>query len=156
MFKREKRKKGMGQRMDVRILVVDHHPTVRESLRFVFAAAGFERLMEAAEWGDALDALRNSRVDVVLIDVQICEQNGLDGLRKIRDVAPAAAVLVHTYCDDPRLLAQSFHGGAAGFVVKGEDKNALLRAVRHAAARDSVWTAEQIERIRQWDAESVA
>ncbi len=139
--------------MEVRILIVDDHPTVRESLRFVFAAAAIEQIMEATTCGEALDTLRNRRVDVVLLDIMLRHENGLDALQQIKAIDPDAAVLVHSYSDNPRLLSRSFHGGAAGYVVKGEDKNALIQAVRNAAAGGSVWTAEQRILIRELDAE---
>lgn len=138
--------------MDVRILIVDDHAAVREALRFVFAALGLERIMEASSCGEAFDTMRDSRVDVVLLDIALGEENGLDALREMKAIAPDAAVLVHSYSDNSRLLSQSFHEGAVGYVVKGEDKNALIHAVRNAAAGDRVWTVAQLDRIRELDA----
>lgn len=139
--------------MDVRILIVDDHPTVRESLRFVFAAAGIEQIMEANTCQDAIDAVRDYRVDLVLLDVALPDGSGLDALRKIRAFNASVSVLVHSYHDNPRLLSRSFRAGAAGYLVKGEDKNALLYAVGQAAAGNSVWTAEQMDQIRTTDTE---
>lgn len=135
--------------MDVRILIVDDHPTVRESLRFVFAAAGIEQIMEATTCPDAVDAVRKLPIDLVLLDVALSDGNGLDALREIKAIDTATAVLVHSYHDSPRLLSQSFHAGAAGYLVKGHDKNALLHAVQQAAAGGSVWTAKQMDQIRE-------
>jgi DNA-binding NarL/FixJ family response regulator len=139
--------------MEIRILIVDDHPTVRESLRYVFAAAGIGRLREATTWQEAIDAAREGDVDLVALDVALRAGNGLDILRDIKCLDASVPVLVHSYHDHPRLLSHCFHLGAAGYVVKGNDKNELIRAVRQTAVGDHVWTAEQCARIRQWDAE---
>lgn len=139
--------------MSVRILVVDDHDAVRESLRFVFAAAGFQPLTEATTRAEAVDALQNRSVDVVLLDIALREENSLDALRELKAINPAAAVLVHSHYDNPRLLSGSYHEGAAGYLLKGEDKNALIHAVEEAAAGASLWTVEQRNRIREADAE---
>lgn len=139
--------------MDVRILIVDDHPTVRESLRFVFAAAGIEQIMEVTTYRDTIEAVRQRPLDLVLLDVALSDGSGLEVLRDIKAFDAALPVLVHSYHDKPRLLSQSFHAGAAGYVVKGYDKNALLHAVRQAAAGGNVWTAEQMDQVRRVDAE---
>lgn len=135
--------------MDVRIMIVDDHPTVLESLRFVFAAAGIRHIMEATTAGAAVQAVRQHPVDLVLLDVSLGSDDGLDVLRDIKEFNKSVSVLVHTYHDGPVLLARSFHYGAAGYVVKGSDKNVLLHAVRQALAGASAWTAEQLDRIRE-------
>lgn len=136
-------------RHDVRILIVDDHPTVRESLRFVFTAAGIEQIMEATTCQQAIDAVREGDVDLVLLDVALRDKNGLNALRDIKSLDASVAVLVHSYHDNPRLLSCCFHLGAAGYVVKGNDKNDLICAVRQAVVGDSVWTAEQLAQIRE-------
>lgn len=119
--------------MEIRILIVDDHPTVRESLRYVFAAAGIGRLREATTWQEAIDAAREGDVDLVALDVALRAGNGLDILRDIKCLDASVPVLVHSYHDHPRLLSHCFHLGAAGYVVKGNDKNELIRAVRQTA-----------------------
>jgi DNA-binding NarL/FixJ family response regulator len=133
--------------MNHRILVVDDHPTVRESLQFVFAAAGMLPIVEATHCEEALHALRNQAIDVILLDVALHGQNGLDALREIKDFDASIPVLVHCHRDHPSLLWRSFHMGAAGYLVKGLDKNELLHAVRQAAVGAHVWTSEQLQEI---------
>lgn len=140
--------------MEPRILIVDGHPMLREALRFVLAAAGMEQTLEAVNCEDAADVARTHRVDVVLLDITTREEIRCDLLQQIRAGDRSAAILVHSYHDSPRLLSRSFHAGAAGYLVKGEDKNDLILAVRQAAGGDSVWTSEQITRVRQADADA--
>ena len=57
--------------MDVRILIVDDHATVRESLRFVFAAAGIEQITDDAIRHDTVEAVRQLPLDLVVLDVAL-------------------------------------------------------------------------------------
>lgn len=139
--------------MDVRILIVDDHPGVRESLQFVFAASGMRQIMEATTCEEAIEIIQNRRSDVVLLDVSLPGESGLDAMRKLIAIEPSLPVLVHSYHDSPRVLSHSFYQGAAGYLVKGFDKNYLIDAVRRVAAGDRLWTAEQMLQIRQADTE---
>lgn len=139
--------------MDVRILIADDHPTVRESLRFVFSKAGMKHFAEATTCDEAIDRVRKRAIDVVLLDIALRDSNGIDALRRIKAIDASLPVLVHSYHAAPKLLSLSFHLDAAGYVIKGTDKNELIDAVRHAAAGGSTWNAEQLAQIRQADTE---
>jgi len=138
--------------MDVRVLIVDDHATIRESLLFVFAAEGWEHVMEASTCEEALHILRTRPVDVVLLDVALGCSNGINALPELRAIAPSAAILMHSHRDSPQLLWLSIEQGAAGYVVKGQDKNLLLDAIRRVAEGERAWTTEQEAQIREWDA----
>lgn len=140
--------------MQPQILIVDDHSMLRESLRFVFAVAGMERIREATSCEEAVGLTRTTRVDVVLLGITVDERDVVELLRKIKATDPAVAILVHSFHDSPQLLSRSFHAGAAGYLVKGENKNSLIRAIRQAVAGDKVWTTEQLGKIRQADAET--
>ena len=139
--------------MDARILIVDDHATVRESLRYVFSAAGMDRIMEANGSEQALRIMRDHEIELVLLDVMLRNNDDIDVFRKIHAVDGSIPVLIHSYYDDPRLLTRGFHLGAAGYVVKGRDKNALIQAIRQAAAGDTAWTSEQMARIHDLEAD---
>ena len=135
--------------MDLRLMMVDEHPAVRESLQFLFSTAKFTQVREVVSHQEALDAARDQEVDLVLLDVALRHQAGLQTLRQIKAAAPSLPVLVHTFDDNPSLLSRCFHLGACGYLLKGLDKNELLDAVRRAAQGERLWAAEQLKRIRQ-------
>lgn len=139
--------------MDIRLLIVDDHPSVREALRFVFTAAGVRQCVEAATCAQAIRFVRELPLDAALLDIELPDGNGLNVLAEVQAGGVPFPVVIHSYHDSPRLLWRSFHLGASGYVVKGLDKNALIRAVRQAAAGASVWTAEQMAQIREMDSE---
>ena len=135
--------------MDLRLLIVDEHPTVRESLRFLFSTAKFTQIREAVSHQEALDAARDQAVDLVLLDVALRHQAGPQTLRQIKMAAPSLPVLIHTFDDNASVLTRCFRLGACGYLVKGLDKNELLDSVRRAAQGERLWTPEQLKRIRQ-------
>ena len=154
MTERRKRKGASRRHSDAQTQTQagDDHHTVRESLRYVFAAARFGQIVEASTREEAAAAVRERHVDVVLLDLALGDGDGPVALCEIRAIDAAVPVLVHSYYK-PRMLSQCFHAGAAGYVVKGRDKNALLQAVRQAVHTGSVWTAQQLEQIRTLDAD---
>lgn len=140
--------------MDLTILIVDRHQAARQSLRHLFGAAGIEQeqIMEATHCDEALKTLCGQRVDVILLDLELSAEEGLDTLRAVKSRHGGAAVLMHSFHESDRLLSRCFHGGAGGYVMKGADKDALLSAVRQIATSGDSWTCEQLRRIQAVDA----
>jgi two-component system, NarL family, invasion response regulator UvrY len=139
---------------NTRLLIVDDHGRVRESLQFVFGAAGMRHLEEATTCHDALCIVQKGLTDVVLLDLNLRDGDGLETLRKMKGIDSDLPVLIHSYHDGSRMLSRSYHSGACGYLVKGGDKNILIDAVRKASQGESVWTFEQRERIHEADAEN--
>ncbi len=138
--------------MGIRVLLVDDHPTMLEALSSVLAAAGIKHIAAATTCHEAM-RLIDSEFDVVLVDVMLPDGNGFDLLRRIKNIFPALPVLMHSLHDSPHFLSCSFHLGASGYLIKGNDKNILLDALRQSAAGGSAWTDEQLARIRETNAE---
>lgn len=134
--------------------MVDDHATVREALRFVFAAARTQHVVEATSSAEAITIVRHEQLDLVLLDVVLRDGKGLWTLAEIKDISPKLPVLIHSFDDNPRLMSSCFHLGAAGYVIKGLDKNLLIRAVRRTARGERIWTSAEMALIRQADADS--
>lgn len=118
----------------LRMLIVDDHPMVREGLRSMLAGEAVEIVGEA---GDGAEALRRAEAlapEVILLDLELPDMDGLSVLRRIREAAPAAAVLVVTMHEDPGLVRRAVQAGAAGYMLKGVDRPELLAGI--SAARD--------------------
>ncbi len=133
------------------LLIVDDHDTIREALRFVFSAAGMRHVVEAATSDEAVSAVQRQTFALVLLDISLGQDSGIDTLRKIKTLSPSLPVLMHSFHDSASLLANSFHAGAAGYLVKGVDRRELIAAVHQAACGESTWTADQKQRIHDVD-----
>lgn len=143
------RKEAEHSRMELRLLIVDDHPMVREALRVLFAKADFDRLLEASTCAEAIETVHHQSVDVVLLDVKLPDGTGFDVLREIQQMNLGLPVLMHSFHNTRPLLCRSFELGANGYLVKGAEKQPLLEMVRRVAGGESVWTEDQLMAIRE-------
>jgi DNA-binding NarL/FixJ family response regulator len=120
-------------------MLVDDQELVRAGLRGILRARfGFEIVAECGEGSEALDALRQSRPDVVLMDVRMPIVDGVAATKQLRTEEPMTPVLALTTFDDDEALAGMLRAGAAGFVLKGVPADELQRAVR-VVAEGGAW-----------------
>lgn len=119
----------------VTVFVVEDHPVVREGLRMLLEAAGdLHVLGVAASASGALEALRASPPQVVLLDLDLGDEDGLACLPRLLEAAPAARVLILTAVREPGRDEAALSAGARGFVRKEAPADELLRAIRTVAA----------------------
>ena len=120
--------------MSVRVLIVDDHAVVRSGLRLLLAAE--EDLEPVGEAGNARDAIfqaRSLKPDVILLDIVMPEQTGLEVLPQLKHENPDAKVLVLSMQDEPRYVREAFAAGASGYVLKEAADNEVVAAVREVA-----------------------
>jgi two-component system, NarL family, response regulator NreC len=121
--------------MSVRIVVVDDHAVVRTGLRLMLdAEADFEVVGEAGDARAAVFEVRAQKPDVILLDVVMPGESGIEALPKLKHEAPAARVLVLSMQDDPRYVREAFAAGADGYVLKEAADAEVVAAVRQIAA----------------------
>jgi len=121
----------------MRVLIVDDHPMVREGVRSMLEPAGVQIAGEAGTGEDALRMAAALEPDVVLLDLELPDLDGLAVLRRLKAFERPIAVLVVTMHDDPALVRRAVEGGAAGYVLKGVGRGELLsalEAVRHGGS----------------------
>jgi two-component system response regulator DevR len=114
----------------IRLLVVDDHLMVREGLRSMLGGEGIEIVGEASSGGEAVRVAAALSPDVVLLDLELPDMDGLTVLRQLKENAPTLPVLVVTMHDDPALVRRAVRAGAAGYVLKGIGRAELLASVR--------------------------
>jgi DNA-binding NarL/FixJ family response regulator len=120
-------------------MLVDDQELVRAGLRGILRARfGFDIVAECGDGSEALDALRQSRPDVVLMDVRMPIVDGVAATKQLHAEEPTTPVLALTTFDDDEALAGMLRAGAAGFVLKGVPAEELQRAVR-VVAKGGAW-----------------
>jgi DNA-binding NarL/FixJ family response regulator len=116
-----------------RILIVDDHAVVREGLkRFLDATPDLRIAGEAGSMGEALAMVRDQEWDLVLLDIVLPDQNGLEGVKRIKRVKPDLPVLVFSNFTENEFALTSLEAGAAGFVGKDSSPEQLRTAIRTA------------------------
>jgi two-component system response regulator NreC len=116
------------------VLVVDDHAVVRAGLRLVLEGAeGIEPVGEAGSARDAIFEARTLKPDVILLDVVMPDQSGLEIIPTLLKENPDAKVLVLSMQDDPQYVREAFGAGASGYVLKEAADSDVVAAVREVA-----------------------
>ena len=119
----------------IRLLIVDDHSVVREGLRaFLRLQQGIEVVGEAAGADEAVRVVATSAPDVILLDLVMPQGDGIGAIRRLLEVAPGVRVLVLTsFADDAQIFA-AMAAGAAGYLLKDVDPQALADGIRDVHA----------------------
>jgi DNA-binding NtrC family response regulator len=112
------------------LLLVDDEMGVRESLKMVFGKE--YQLLEADSVDAAIAAVDQARPDVVLLDLLMPKSDGLQVLRRIKEIHPGCAVIILTGVNSQQLAAKAMDGGAFDFIGKPFDVVDLRRKVGRA------------------------
>jgi DNA-binding NarL/FixJ family response regulator len=120
------------------VLVVDDHPMVREGLRSMLSAEGIEVAGEAGSGADGLQRAAELAPDLVLLDLELPDMDGLGVLARLKEQHPRLPVLVVTMHGDPQRMRRAVQAGADGYVLKGVDRQELLAGVRAICSGGSV------------------
>jgi NarL family two-component system response regulator LiaR len=130
----------------IRVVVVDDHPVVRAGMRLILDAADNVVVVgEGASGADALRLVAQHRPDVLVLDVNLPDLNGLEVTQRLRDRGATAAILILTVQDDQPTIFGLLEAGASGYVLKDEALETLVSAV-HAAARGDSWLSPAVAR----------
>jgi two-component system response regulator NreC len=121
--------------MSVRVLIVDDHAVFRAGLRMLInAETDMEAVGEAGNARDAVFQARALKPDVVLLDVVMPDQSGLDIVPTLLHERPETKVLVLSMQDDPQYVRQAFANGANGYILKEAADTEVVTAIREVAA----------------------
>jgi DNA-binding NarL/FixJ family response regulator len=119
----------------IRVLIVDDHAVVRSGLHLLLdAEEAIEVVGEAGDVRTAVFEAREKKPDVVLMDVVMPGQSGIEGVPLVLKEAPGAKVLVLSMQDDPRYVREAFAAGASGYVLKEAVDSDVVAAVQEVAA----------------------
>ena len=115
----------------MRVLIVDDHTMVRESLVSVLQADGEVQVVaQAADGIEAIEKAMQTRPDVVIVDLSMPRLGGVEVVRRLREALPATRVLVLTMHQEDEYVLQAVRAGASGYLVKDSAASELLAAVR--------------------------
>ena len=115
----------------IRIAIVDDHAMVRAGLRQFFAdQIDFSVVAEASTGREALDIVRQGGVDVILLDISMPDQSGVDALAAIKARAPDLPVLILSGFPEAHYATTLLRQGASGYLNKDCDPEEIVKAIR--------------------------
>ncbi|WP_128377961.1 response regulator [Streptomyces cavernae] len=119
----------------IKVLLVDDHQVVRRGLRtFLEVQDDIEVVGEAADGAEGVTRAEDLHPDVILMDVKMPGTDGIEALRKLRALDNPARVLIVTSFTEQRTVVPALRAGAAGYVYKDVDPDALAGAIRSVHA----------------------
>ncbi|MEC3764242.1 MULTISPECIES: response regulator [Cupriavidus] len=125
--------------MTIRILLIDDHTLFRSGIRALLQRqADFEIVDEAADGVEGIKRAKQHRPDVILLDLNMPGLSGLEALQLLVEDLPQTAVIVLTVSEEAEELAAALRGGARGYLIKNIETEALIAAIRRAAAGEPV------------------
>jgi DNA-binding NarL/FixJ family response regulator len=123
----------------LRVVIADDQALVRTGFRMILLADGIEVVGEAATGTQAIEAVRRTVPDVVLMDVRMPEMDGLEATRRIlADGTATARIIILTTFDLDRYVYAALSAGASGFLLKDVSPEHLVGAVRLVRAGDAL------------------
>ncbi|MFJ9056414.1 MULTISPECIES: response regulator transcription factor [unclassified Streptomyces] len=119
----------------IKVLLVDDHQVVRRGLRtFLEVQDDIEVVGEAADGAEGVARAEELRPDVVLMDIKMPGMDGIEALRRLRELENPARVLIVTSFTEQRTVVPALRAGASGYVYKDVDPDALAGAIRSVHA----------------------
>ena len=132
------------------MLVADDHPFVRQGLRtFLALQDDFEIAGEAADGEEAVEKVEALLPDVVVMDLVMPKLDGIEAIRRIRDLSPTTRVLVLTsFLEDDKVFP-AVKAGAAGYLLKDVEPADLARAIRTVMRGEALLHPSVASRLMQ-------
>ncbi|QYX81880.1 response regulator [Streptomyces akebiae] len=140
----------------LRVVLADDQTLVRTGFRMILRSDGIEVVAEATNGSEAVDAVRRTRPDVVLMDVRMPEMDGLEATRRILTGTPGEPrVIILTTFDLDQYVYAALSAGASGFLLKDVTPEQLISAVRTVRSGDALLapavTRRLVERFTRHD-----
>jgi DNA-binding NarL/FixJ family response regulator len=141
----------MPRERPVRIVIADDHPLFRGGLTALLSHRDeIEVVAEARTGREAVTAAAEHEPDVIVMDIQMPEVNGIDAAREITRANPSVGVLVLTMFEDDDSVFSAMRAGARGYVLKGADQAEILRAIEALAEGEAIFGPAVAQRVMRF------
>lgn len=133
--------------MSIRLLIADDHPVFRFGLRSLLQTEpAMEVVGEATTGVEAIALTEQLRPDVILMDLNLPDLNGIEATRRIVSAHPATGVLIITMFDDDSVFA-AMRAGARGYLLKGAEGDKTVRAIHAVANGEAIFSPTIAQRL---------
>jgi DNA-binding NarL/FixJ family response regulator len=131
-----------GERTGIRVVIADDHAIVREGIRQVLdGSEGIQVVGEASDGVEAFSRAQELVPDVVVLDVSMPGESGLDVAKRLKRALPATRVLMLSVYDNTEYVLEAVRAGADGYLLKDSSPSELRGAIRRVVAGESAFSA---------------
>lgn len=135
----------------IRLLIVDDHTLFREGLQAIFLSVNdIEVVGEAASGEQAIQQAATLKPDVILMDIQMGDLNGIQASKRILVPLPETKIIMLTMLEDSESLFAAMIAGARSYVLKGADKAEVLKIIRSVAGGEILFGAAIANRVTDY------
>jgi len=132
----------------IHVLIADDHQLFRDGLRaLLLAAPDMEVVGEAATGQDAVNQAAEHQPNVILMDIQMPDLDGIEATRIIVEANPSINVLMVTMFEDDQSVFTAMRAGAKGYVLKGAKHDEMLRAIRTVNSGGAIFSPDIASRM---------
>lgn len=135
----------------IRLLIVDDHTLFREGLQAIFLSVDdIEVVGEAASGEQAIHQAVELKPDVILMDIQMENVNGIEASKRILETLPETKIIMLTMLEDSESLFAAMIAGARSYVLKGADKAEVLKIIRSVAGGEILFGVAIANRVTDY------
>jgi two-component system, NarL family, response regulator DegU len=122
------------KKMSTKIAIIDDHQLFREGVKRILEfEKGFQVVAEGDDGSDALGIMKAYNPDVVIMDINMPQMNGIEATRELAEKYPDIKIIILSIHDDENYVTHALQTGAKGYLLKEMDADALIEAVRVVA-----------------------
>jgi DNA-binding NarL/FixJ family response regulator len=135
----------------IRVLVADDHPVFRYGMRALLSSDPDTELVgEATNGPETVDRALELMPDVILMDFDMPEMDGIEATRKILEVRPSTSILMVTMSEEDESVVAAVRAGARGYVLKDAEGEQMLLAIRAAAGGEAIFSPTIARRLTDY------
>jgi DNA-binding NarL/FixJ family response regulator len=132
----------------LRILIAEDHPLFRKGMISLLSSVPeFEVIGEATTGEEAVLRAAQMQPDVILMDLQMPEVNGIEATRRILQESPSVRILVVTLFEDDDSVFMALRAGARGYVLKDSDEEEMVHAIRAVGKGEAIFSPNVATRV---------
>lgn len=132
----------------IRVMIADDHPMFRRGLVVLLKSLPqFEVVAEAENGAAVIPLAEKHQPDVILMDIQMPELNGIEATRQILHQSPHIGILIVTMFQDDDFVFAAMRAGARGYLLKGADQDEIIRAIQIVSGGGAIFSPTVASRM---------
>ncbi|MBK5551130.1 MULTISPECIES: response regulator [unclassified Pseudomonas] len=132
----------------IRVALVDDHSLVRDGIRALLTVVDFLEIVGEADSGaSAVEMVRQTQPDLLLVDIGLKDMNGLELTRLLRQEHPSIKILILSMYDNNEYVSESVRSGASGYVLKNSPSREIIAAIEAIASGGTFYSAEIAQKL---------